>query len=356
MSIALKIHKSLIKKYFIYEGISRWKRKRNPVDNRRVLLLQFAGLGDAALLAPFVNGIIKKGMIPHIAAPAGLSEFWEYFFPDIRIIKVDLSKAFTGDMKSFAGKHLSDYYEAVFGCSSVPVCAYLAGFSHSDRKAGMIEKGKLFKGARLFYNDIYSTAQNEHVQNRYSSLFKIFDYDIKPMKFDSAACKGESYLCVHPGAKWSPRRWLPEYYVQLFQLIADIRIKVVFGGDVDKDLYRFFKRQVLPNNVELKNTDSLKELIEVVSGCSVFAGADSGPAHTANLLNKRTVVFWGPGNYERVRPIGNNVKIIKKEVSCRPCRQYFLPDTCERGDNVCLKRIKPEEAAEIIKAVLKQKK
>ena len=111
----------------------------------------------------------------------------------------------------------------------------------------------------------------------------------------------------------------------------------------------------LPDNVELKNTVSLKELIEIISGCSVFAGADSGPAHISNLLNKRTIVFWGPGNYERVRPAGNNVKIIKKEVSCRPCRQYFRPDTCERGDNVCLKRIKPEEAAEIIKAMLKQK-
>jgi len=54
-------------------------------------------------------------------------------------------------------------------------------------------------------------------------------------------------------------------------------------------------------------------------------------------------VFWGPGDYHRIRPLGENVKIFKVDVPCRPCRQYVHEDRCERGENVCLRMIRPGE-------------
>lgn len=348
MKNSSKILRSINKKFLIYQGISRQNRKKIDIKNKKALVLQFAGLGDAALLAPFIRGLKNIGIKPELAVPGSYAQFWEYFFPDDKIIPVDISIGFNGFLNDLAEAKLSGEYEAVFGCSLTPLCAYLAGFPYSSKKVGMLVNGRKYKGARIAYNNFYDAEKNEHVQNRYQSLFSKVYPEIKPKKFFDSNNNSENYIAVHPGAKWKPRRWLQEYFLKLFEKIEDKPVKVLFGGSMDEELYNYFNHNNLPSNTELVKTESLTEFIDNIAYCSLFLGNDSGPAHIANLMNKKTVVLWGPGNYERVRPLGDNVDIIIKEIDCRPCKQYVHLEHCERGDNICLKSISPEEVYEAI--------
>jgi heptosyltransferase-2 len=81
-----------------------------------------------------------------------------------------------------------------------------------------------------------------------------------------------------------------------------------------------------------------------IENAGAFIGNDSGPAHYAALIGRPTFVLWGPGNYERVRPLGRNVHVFKKELPCRPCRQRG--DRCIRGTNECLQMIGVDEVFE----------
>ena len=76
-------------------------------------------------------------------------------------------------------------------------------------------------------------------------------------------------------------------------------------------------------------------------------GNDSGPIHLAGLMDKPAVCIWGPGNYERIHPVGRFVKTIIHPVPCRPCRQYRSMN-CPGDERTCLDSISVEEVLEAV--------
>ena len=72
----------------------------------------------------------------------------------------------------------------------------------------------------------------------------------------------------------------------------------------------------------------LKESDEVISN-------DSGPAHLAALGGSRVKVFFGAGDDHETGPLGKEVQIIKKDISCSPC----LKNSCPLKHKKCLEEI-----------------
>ncbi|MBD3166437.1 hypothetical protein GF324_07555 [bacterium] len=118
--------------------------------------------------------------------------------------------------------------------------------------------------------------------------------------------------------------------------------------DSETDLIEAFRPLEAIAGIALEQTETLHDLIGAVRGCELFIGNDSGPMHLANIYGKRTIILWGPGNYERIRPLGTNNTILIKPISCRPCKQYIHPDRCERGINECLLRIAVKEVTGVV--------
>ena len=48
-------------------------------------------------------------------------------------------------------------------------------------------------------------------------------------------------------------------------------------------------------------------------------GADSGIAHIASAMNKKTIVLWGPTSFVKNQPMGNNTRFINLKMDCAPC-------------------------------------
>ncbi|NTV45745.1 MAG: glycosyltransferase family 9 protein, partial [Chlorobiales bacterium] len=123
------------------------------------------------------------------------------------------------------------------------------------------------------------------------------------------------------------------------------------GARADGILQRIEKSMTRPI-ANLGGLTTLRDLAYLFRRAALLITTDSGPMHLANLYRKQTIVLWGPGNYERIRPLGENNTVLIKEIECRPCRQYKDPERCEQGENICLQSISVED----VLAVLEKKR
>jgi ADP-heptose:LPS heptosyltransferase len=161
---------------------------------------------------------------------------------------------------------------------------------------------------------------------------------------------------IHPGASWPAKRWLPERFGQLTDLIrartgADI---ILTAGNNDGETIR----EVLRNSmapVKVLTGLPLRQLAAVIGRCKVFVSNDAGPMHIAAALGVPTIGLFGPGEENIWFPYsaeGGNVA-LRRDVPCHPCHL----DVCNRsGDDYmeCMKLLSVEEVfCEIEKRTLR---
>jgi ADP-heptose:LPS heptosyltransferase len=71
---------------------------------------------------------------------------------------------------------------------------------------------------------------------------------------------------------------------------------------------------------------------------------DGGPGHFAALTPIPAIIFYGPETPTLYGPLGDNARNIFLNFSCSPCVTAYnhRNSPCD-GDNLCLKKISPEE-------------
>jgi ADP-heptose:LPS heptosyltransferase len=102
----------------------------------------------------------------------------------------------------------------------------------------------------------------------------------------------------------------------------------------------------------LEGKTNVLQLAAVIGYCKVFVTPDSAPLHIAAAMGIPVIALFGPTSPERHVPPGKGVKVMTKEMECRPC---YRPN-CRSGENghSCLKDITPYEVYLEIKKILKQ--
>lgn len=146
----------------------------------------------------------------------------------------------------------------------------------------------------------------------------------------------KTIIGMAPGASYGPaKRWLAEGFKETAnKLLNDFGATlIVFGG---KDDYAICS-EVL-SGLEGFNTAGKLELrnsIALISRCSLFITNDSGLMHIAASLGVPTLAIFGSTDPKLTGPVGNIVKVIKKDIECSPC----FDRTCRYGHYNCMKMI-----------------
>ena len=341
-------------KILIYKQAFKSLKNNRESDTNHILIIELAGLGDSVILAEFVNELLSLNFQITVAVRKQVCEFWNYAFNHINssanslyrsaieVISIDDNAILDDYLLEFCKASFGHFYKAVFAVSISKLSGIIASFAISKNKYALIEEGRYHKGYRLIFNKFHNAKFTEFYRDRYVSLFRLFlsDFKLTERKYQPLAVSEKKCIVIHPGAKWIPRRWPLEYYSKLLNMLSEIDIKIILVcGSYESDWFSYLKTNNTSKKINFISTDSLTELINIINYGNIFLGNDSGPAHLANYFNIRTIVLWGPGNYNRIRPVGDNVTIIKKDIECRPCRQYINGDICNAGDNFCLKMI-----------------
>ncbi|HEV2927304.1 MAG TPA: glycosyltransferase family 9 protein, partial [Propionibacteriaceae bacterium] len=103
------------------------------------------------------------------------------------------------------------------------------------------------------------------------------------------------WLALGPSAKWPPKTWPPERFIEMVEAVRDLFAGVVIlGGPGDTESALRVATGIRLPCVNLAGRTSLLEDCAVLSGCAAFVGNDSGAGHMAAALETATLTVFGP--------------------------------------------------------------
>lgn len=118
-------------------------------------------------------------------------------------------------------------------------------------------------------------------------------------------------VVIHPGSG-SPRKcWDRERFVEAARQLREAghRVRVLIG-EVERETWGADGASAFGAVSEVVQPATYLELLEQLSRATAFIGNDSGPGHLAGIIGIPTLSIFGPGNPERWRPLGPNVRIM----------------------------------------------
>ena len=160
---------------------------------------------------------------------------------------------------------------------------------------------------------------------------------------------------VNPGSIWPTKRWSPDGFAGLIQILRqrlDCQV-LLFGGPDDADVVRQVLDRCEHGAISLVGKISLGELAAAIRRCRVFVTNDSAPMHVAVATGVPTVaVFCATTPDLGFYPYSHNAIVVEKKLSCRPCTSHG-GRRCPLGHAACIHQIHPEIVAEAVQRLLR---
>jgi heptosyltransferase-2 len=154
---------------------------------------------------------------------------------------------------------------------------------------------------------------------------------------------------INPGAAYgSAKCWLPERFQQLTdKLLREGSQFIVYFGDIKgAPLVHKICQELGSHVINLAGKTTLRQLMALISCCSVFLTNDSGPMHIAAALKIPLIALFGSTSEVATGPYKHG-RVIHKHASCSPCYRRTCPI-----DFKCMKQIEVSEVYYHIKEFL----
>ena len=284
-------------------------------------------------------------------------------FRSVRNIFPFSKKEYPGIIGAYRfGKSISqkEKYDLFF-CLPESFSSALMGYATGAKKRiGFSKELRSF-----FLTCAYKRQTNIHRIEQYNLLLeKYFERKLHPLEIklkNSAADisqlldlkNGNKKIILNFNSEADSRRMPLEKAVSITKkLISDIEAEYIFIGTGSEKSFtdEIIKRQT--NHAQIKNLcgkTSLKELAAVLQNSNLVVTTDSGPAHLANALGTKTIVFFGAGDDAITAPYNKtNLHIHRSDSWCQRC----VFNTCKLGSQICLTEIKEDVVLNIAKKML----
>lgn len=299
---------------------------------KKILLINFGGLGDEILFLPVVSSLRQK--YPEAEITLCLeprSKSIQNLCPDInKILTVDIkSKSKYFELLKFCFRAFCSHYDIVVSSGSnkmIPVLLFLTG---ARTKIGYDCGGftkKLLTNAIALNKKQFAGRMYHDLVREYTGI----EYNhpvINAEKNESAA----GMIVIHPGvSKMSIRKNIIKSYgnakwAELAEMLLARGEKVALAGGPDDDeciceILNYLKDKDCTNLYNFYGkTKNIKELASLLSGAKAVVCCDSAPMHLAVALNVKTIAIFGPTDEKKLVPDKDNVFVVKSDCNCRPC-------------------------------------
>ncbi len=160
-------------------------------------------------------------------------------------------------------------------------------------------------------------------------------------------------IIIHPGSSLSTpyKRW----GVRRFAQVADSIIqkyggKIFFtAGNDERERVNKITKQMAESHYVLCQPETLTQLAEALRRCDLFIGNDTAPMHLAAFVGTPVIALFGPTDPIENAPFGQEAIVIRKDVSCNPCRIR------ECQNLLCMDAITVNDVLEAVDRVLLRK-
>jgi heptosyltransferase-2 len=340
------------------------------LDNKKILILQTAFLGDVILTLPLVQ-VLKKNFpeseIDFVCIP-GTSEILKNNPHIHEIIPYDKRNAgvngFTGLIKKLRNRK--------YGLLISPHRSFrssLISYLSSPGKSVSFDNssfGFLYDKKEVYDKDIHEIQRNLSLLNSEGIREKNI---IKPELFLSVDDKrkidclfyeykindSHKIISIAPGSVWFTKKFPEEKFVKLCDLLSDTDYKIFLtGGKNDKRTSDFIANN--SRNRKIINVTghlSVPESAELISRSDILITNDSAPLHIANAVGTDVIAVFGAtvpafGFY----PYGKDDIVFETNgLSCRPCAIHG-GKKCPVGTFECMLKIDESKIAEVLKRKL----
>jgi len=171
----------------------------------------------------------------------------------------------------------------------------------------------------------------------------------KKSLYDTArGIEGKKIVLIYPGGGLLPiRAWPLDYYCRLTaELLRQGYAVCIIGPADDKDV----AKAILSHNrdqscVDLTGyTKTIRELMMIFHFSSLLITNDGGPGHFAAMTPIPTIIFYGPETPMLYGSMNEKATNFYLDFSCSPCVTAYnhRKSPCD-GNNLCLKKISPDE-------------
>jgi heptosyltransferase-2 len=162
--------------------------------------------------------------------------------------------------------------------------------------------------------------------------------------------EGKIIVGLHPGASNTNKQYkhYPEIVKKMIERYGDSIKFCIFEGAGEANIVDAVCSKVKQTQyVRVKR--SLKEYISLVSCCNCMICNDSAAGHIAAAYGIPVLVIFGPVRAETAAPRGyGKVITISKDLNCKPCT---LPE-CPLGTERCIESINVEEVWERVQKLM----
>ena len=329
------------------------------MQTKRILFINFGGLGDEILFLPTIQSVKKEFPDSHITL--ALEERSKGITSLTDVINETLYANIKGQdkyielfkllIKIWRGK-----YDIVISSGSNKFISIFLFMTFIKEKYGY-NTGKLSK---ILLTNAIDLNKNQYAVQMYHDLAKsITDINTElPVLSIQKKPLISNTVLIHPGvSKISIEKGMIKTisateWAKVVEGLADRGKRVLLiGGPDDKECIETITKLVPAEKYEnlYGTTKNLRELAELISSTEVFLCSDSAPLHVAVAMGTETYAIFGPTDDKKLIPQSNNVIPIKADCNCplQPCLWERRQTTCESLD--CLKLT----ASQIVEAILK---
>jgi heptosyltransferase-2 len=162
----------------------------------------------------------------------------------------------------------------------------------------------------------------------------------------------DGFIAIFPGSKWTTKRWLPEGFAGLINLLKKNGFSpVILGSSEEKELCDRIAKETGVKS--LAGETSIEDLISISFHARAIISNDSAPVHIASALDKPVVAIFGPthpslGFY----PLSKKSAIVQnEELPCRPCSLHG-GRSCPEKHFLCMKTISYHQVYSALQSIL----
>ena len=314
--------------------------------SKKILFINFGGLGDEILFLPTIQAIKKEFPTSHITLALEERSQGITALTDIidETLFANIKQAKYKELLKLLFRIWKGKYNVVISTGSNKFISIFLFLTFIQKKygynTGILSKMLLTKAvnlnknqyAALMYGDLAKPLTNREIEPAFLSIQK------KPIIPNT--------VLVHPGvSQMSLKNGMiktiePSQWAEVIEKLADSGKRVLLiGGKEDSDCIETIQKLVPPEKYEnlYGTTKNLKELAELISESEKFLCSDSAPLHIAVALGVQTYVIFGSTDDKKLIPQNEKVIPIKiqSECSLQPCLWEKRQKTCK--ELYCLK-------------------
>jgi ADP-heptose:LPS heptosyltransferase len=129
------------------------------------------------------------------------------------------------------------------------------------------------------------------------------------------------YVCLHPGARFLSRRWDPQRFAAVADILAGQGLKIVLTGTTpEKILTSSVGQAMRAPFIDLAGKTTLGALGSLLKGARLLISNDTGVSHIAAALRTPSVVVVLGSDPDRWQMYDSRRhRVVYKDISCRPC-------------------------------------